>query len=126
MKEAHTATPRDFMASMYEPYESERQAFGDNWIGPDTYESWKETLVARYDNDPESDGQPVEVFCTAAPARFYTVRALAGQNSVKESLPSYDLRTGSGQSEMAAQIAKAISEGMLALHLALTETRETK
>jgi hypothetical protein len=103
------------MDTFYTPCVSEVTAFGENWCGPDQYEPWKDVLVARYESSYESDGQPVEVWGCAAPARFYRIKALQGRNSVGALLGPWELGTGSGMAEQAAMIAKAISEGMLVL-----------
>ena len=79
------------------PYEDELRAFGSNWCGPESYEIHKETLVARYESDICSDGQTVEVYCVAMPARFYIIRALAGANSVGDPLGGhYTLNSAAG------------------------------
>ncbi len=95
------------------PYDEEIAAFNRNWIGPAKYESHKETLVARY--DAEGDGQPVEIYCTAMPARFYTLKALAGKNSIGKLIAPFEFMTGSGgeAAKLIAQMGKAIASGML-------------
>ena len=97
------------------PYEHEIRAFGDAWCGPELYESHKENLVARYESPDTSDGQTVEIFCTPFPARCYTIRVLAGKNSIGDHHAAYELRTGSSMAELAAEIGKAIADGMLGL-----------
>ena len=96
------------------PYASELLAFGNHWCGPETYKLWEETLVARYES--EGDGQSVEVYCCAAPARFYTIKVLADTNSVGDPLKPWELGTGSSMADLAAKIAKAASRGMLGFH----------
>lgn len=98
---------------LYAPYDHERRAFGTAWCGPEKYSHGEEALCARYEASFDSDGQTVEVHCEAWPARFYRLRALAGNDSVGEPLPSFTLCTGSGMAALAAEIAKAISTGML-------------
>lgn len=98
------------------PYDSELLAFGSNWRGPRQYELHREALVAVYRSADDDDGQTVEVYCTAMPARFYTIRALAGLNSVGDAKEPWEFRTGSSQAQLAADIAKAASEGMLGFH----------
>lgn len=91
--------------------------FGNNWIGPDKFEEHRETLVARYEKTCD-DGQTVEVYCTAAPARFYTVKALAGGNALGGGpKAAFELGTGSGHAMavLAAAMAEAIAGGMLGL-----------
>ena len=108
--------------SMYEPYPTELEAFGDHWCGPDKYPHWGDTLVATYEGT--GDGQTVEVYCTAGPARFYTLRIRAGKDSVGAPQKPWQLGTGSGEEKLAADIAKAISEGGLGLDQTLTESKE--
>lgn len=100
--------------SMYVPYESELRAFGKHWIGPATYRHFVEEGVALFrKSPPNGDGQHAHVYCLAAPSRFYTVVAEAGVNSVGEPKPGFKVSFGSGQAELAARIAIAISEGMI-------------
>lgn len=99
--------------SLLKPYDDELQAFGGNWCGPAAYELHTETLVARYESGDHDDGQTVEVYCTAMPARFYTILALPGVNSVGESIDPWEFVTGSSQETLAANIARAASEGLL-------------
>ncbi len=99
------------------PYQHEVLAFGENWCGPHTYEMYKEQLVARYESSDENDGQTVEVYCTIAPARFYTIKVLEGRDSVGNKKAAYAFQTGSGldMAKLAANMGEAISEGMLGL-----------
>ncbi len=98
------------------PYPEEIAAFGEAWIGPERYETHKETLIARYESPDDEDGQTVEIYCIAMPARFYTIRALEGPNSIGERQAAFEFRTGSSMAQLAADMGKAISEGMLGLH----------
>ncbi len=91
------------------------QIFGEYWCGPPRLVHAAKTLVARYPSKAGGDGQDVEVYCTAMPATFYRVLALATLNSIGESQPSYSLSTGSSEGLLAASIARAISSGMLGL-----------
>lgn len=58
------------------------------------------------------DGRSVEIYECRHPAAFYTIRVLPDQKGA-----GYTLTTGSGQGELAGQIAKAIADGMLGLEL---------
>jgi len=112
--------------SLYVPYESERATFGVRWCGPEKYKSWKETRIARFCKNPGSDGQTVDVYCTAAPARFYTLKVRKGRNSVGEKLLAWEFGTGSSMAELAAKMAEAIAGGMLSLHNIRHEPRPTE
>lgn len=101
------------MNSMYIPHEDEKKVFGRHWCGPEEYLPWEKVLVARYPKLEGGDGQDVEIYCVAVPARFYSIRVLAGENSVKTYLPAYKIETGSGASTVAALLGKEISRGML-------------
>jgi hypothetical protein len=101
--------------SLYIPYAHEIDAFGSAWCGPETYPQREDVLVARYDAPEGGDGQTVEVFGHAAPARFYKIRVLVGANSCGDPLPAYELCTGSSMAKLAADIGQAIADGMLAL-----------
>jgi len=70
---------------MYDVSEEEKNIFKNNWCGPKQLQAWEPTLIAKYPR--QEDGQDVELFVTAAPARFYTLKAL-GVNS-------YTVETGS-------------------------------
>ena len=85
----------------------------------DGLEYGKETLLKHFDKSPaDSDGQPVDVFVTAMPARFYTIKAYASKNSCGDEVAPFELATGSGDKmkELALAIAQAASEGMIGLH----------
>lgn len=99
--------------SLYKPYDNEISAFGSHWCGPEAYESWKEALVAEYVSGDDDDGQSVNVYCAAAPARFYRLEVLPGVNSVGKQQAGYEVATGSGCYRLSAELAKAISEGMI-------------
>jgi hypothetical protein len=103
--------------SLYKPYLEELAAFRGAWIGPDAYLHGEWSLVAIYTKEDGGDGQTVEVRCSAMPARFYRITAIAGENSTGEKLKRWSLGTGSGCAELAATIAREISLGMLALKL---------
>jgi hypothetical protein len=94
----------------------DRRPFGKHWCGPERFEIWKETLVAKY-SQLSGDGQPVHVYCTAAPARFYTLKVLSAPSSVGDPQPPYALKfvvnTGSEQQDLVAQVARAIAMGLL-------------
>lgn len=101
--------------SMYDT-DRESRIFGDAFCGPERLEAWEWTLVAKYPKDPEDgDGQDVEVYVSAGPARFFKIVALEGLNSIGGNLQGFSLATGSGCGEWAANTAKMISEGMLGL-----------
>lgn len=74
----------------------------------------KKTLIAKFPKTPpDGDGQPVEIYCSAYPAEFFEIRALKATNSVGDIKEAFKINTGSGMSELARDIAQAISEGML-------------
>ncbi len=88
------------------------EIFGEYWCGPGKLEHGEDVLIARYPKD-NGDGQSVDIYCCAMPARFYILKVLADVNSVDESQVAYEVSTGSSQAGLAALIAKAISGGML-------------
>lgn len=96
-------------------YEKEKEIFGDHWVGPELYQIHQESLVAIYEKDGDSDGQTVKVYCYPAPAIFYKIHALDSKNSIGEIQKEFEMNTGSSCAKLAADIAKAISEGMLVL-----------
>ena len=98
---------------MYEARDYEIAAFGQRWVGPKSFKPWVETHVATYEKHSGGDGQTVNVYCSAAPARFYKLSVLAGANSVGEPQAAYEVNTGSGQHQLTADLAKAIAEGMI-------------
>lgn len=100
----------------FPPYPEERATFGKHWIGPESYRIHKESLIARYESDEDSDGQTVEVYCYPAPARFYKIRVLDSPNSIGEMQKGFEMGTGSSCAKLAADIAEAVSEGMLGLN----------
>ena len=113
-------TPGPF-SCLYKPYLAELEAFGDYWCGPESYEHGEEVLVARYESSDEDDGQTVQVFCTPLPACFYTLHVLKGVNSIREPQTPWKVSLGSGQAQLAADIAEAVSTGMLGFYCAKAE-----
>lgn len=88
------------------------------WCGPKRFPHGDKCLVARIPKRPEDgDGQPVDVYVCAMPARFYTVEAKLAEDSVGWQLHAWSLETGSGveMAELASRMALAISSGMLCL-----------
>lgn len=101
---------------LYKVGTAERLFWCQHWCGPERLEVWKKTLIAHYPKEPaDGDGQNVEIYCTAAPARFYDVVVLPTPNSVGEVQPGVELITGSGQEELARVLAIAFSTGMIGL-----------
>lgn len=87
--------------------------WGDAWCGPAVLPHWQETLIAKFTGT--GDGQDVEVYCTAAPARFYRINIIPGSNSIGEPMEGHVLTTGTGQEDLVKAIAIAYSEGMLGI-----------
>ena len=102
--------------SLYYPYKEEMQAFGEHWCGPDKYPSWDDIIVAKYRKHPGGDGQSVDVYCSAGPSRFYTLRVKAGKNSVNKQQEAYQIRTGSSCWNVAAELAELIADGMIGFY----------
>lgn len=99
----------------YTLLKSTAQAFGDKLVSGKAKGDW--TLIARYPKNPrDGDGQDVEVYCASLPAEFFLIRALETPNSVNDINSAFQLSTGSGVAELVAQIADAISRGMLGLN----------
>lgn len=105
----------EILAPLYIVTADERQPFGERWSGPKKFQPWLKTLIATYEKRLDSDGQTVEVYGLAAPARFYELQVLAGEDSCHRPLDPWNLATGSGMAQLAANLAQAISEGMLSL-----------
>lgn len=98
---------------------NEKAVFGDRWVFEGAaFEHGKETLIAQYPKPEPGDGQPVDVYCTAMPARFYRIAALASEDSVGEPKPAFSMSTGSGMEELSHAIAEAIESGMLSMNRA--------
>ena len=88
--------------------------FGFNYIPSNkryVYGEWR--LIAQYPSLPESDGQSVDVYCCAMPARFYRLIVKKEPNSTGDIKEAYRVKTGSGAHKLTAKLAKAISWGML-------------
>jgi len=102
---------------MYAVRQSEKTIFGEEWCGPESFEEYEKTLVATYPKVPGSDGNDVEIYCSASPSRFYEVTAIESENSVNEKVDGFSLSTGSGEemAVLAVTMAKAIQQGMLSI-----------
>lgn len=89
--------------------------FGKNWCGPENLELYKEVLIAKYEKIKNSDGLAVEVYCTAMPAEFFVIKAIAGKNSIDEPKAGFSIGTGAGSGILSFTVllAKKINEGMI-------------
>lgn len=86
----------------------EKLAFKDKWqYHCEHYVPKKTTLVAIY--EAEDDGETVDVYAEAWPEVFHTLRVTTENKK-------YTIEFGSGQSSLAAQIAEAISKGMMTVY----------
>lgn len=87
-------------------YRKERyiETWGKDWVGPEVLPHGETVLIARIPKLPS--GRAVEVFAEAWPATFYTVKA-----------GNIEITTGSGQDELAKDIALALAQGMLVVKL---------
>jgi hypothetical protein len=104
---------------LYSPYPEEVETFGAHWIGPAKYSHSEPVLIATYAKNPkDGDGQTVEIYCEAHPARFYCAKVLPGANSIGAIKRGCEIRTGSGMdsARLIADIAEAISTGMLGVY----------
>ena len=77
------------------------------------FDCYNDKLIATVESDSDSDGQTVEVYEDALPAKFYTLKVLAGANSIGLPQKAYTVGTGSGMKEFALELAKQIAEGMV-------------
>jgi len=109
-------TVNNLLAPAYRIRDDEKAVFRDRWVFEGAeFKHGEETLVAHYPKPEPGDGQPVDVYCTACPARFYRLVVLSSENSVGDFKLGYDLETGSGMGALVHSVASAISEGMLGL-----------
>lgn len=98
----------------YVPNISDFDIFEGRYNPPKTFLYGADYVVARYPK-VGGDGYPVEVLETRLPAQFYTIRVLPSPNSMGKPRPGFKLGTGSGCARLAHEIAKAVSQGMLAI-----------
>lgn len=96
------------MEFLYNAKTEAANAFGKAWCGPERFQHGEQIIVAKYAE--EEGGQPVEVFCTAMPAIFYTLIVSPNASATQR---GYIVSTGSGMTNFAAETARAISTGML-------------
>lgn len=92
---------------LYEVDGTDRIPFGKHWCGPPRFEHGEDALVATYD-PTSNDGQKVEVYCYAPPARGYVIKALPSGNQ-----RGFKLSTGTGAGHLVATIAEAIASATL-------------
>ena len=99
-------------------YRTERfsDIFGSAFCGPAVLEHGKETLVAKFEDKDDSDGQGVKVFCNSMPAMFFSVVAFDSKNTLGEPKKGFRVSFGSGCAEQAFSIAKLINEGMMSVY----------
>jgi hypothetical protein len=103
--------------SLYDLSERDIEIFGDHLVDKHIHlEHAKETLIAKYPKQPsDGDGQDVEVYSVAFPAKLYIIKALKGVTSVNRNKRGFSLETSFGESKLSSKIAEAISTGMLGL-----------
>jgi len=101
---------------LYRVTHDERQLWGDKWTGVEKFRHAEETLIAVFPKT-HPNGQDVEVYCSALPARFYKLKALHGTDSLGSPKAGFVLATGSGtgMAELTKLMAEAISRNMLGL-----------
>jgi len=108
----------EMMEALYKPYDRELKAFGSNWCGPAVYGHRKKTLIAVYEKPgPDSTGRTAHVYCSATPTRFYEVRVLADVDSDGAPRKAIHIHTGGDGHQIAADLARAISKGMLRIEV---------
>lgn len=90
-----------------------KSKIGKNFVGPDMLPHCKETLIAVYKKEKGSDGQDVELYCSAAPAQFFRIKALPGKNSIKDKQNGFEITTGSGMLDWSIETSKMIAGGMI-------------
>lgn len=95
----------DPFAFLYDT-KDEKAIFGSHFCGPARLEHNKLTLVAQYDADNDSDGTKAEVFASSLPSTFYTVKACGRSMSTG---------SGNGMAKLCAELAEAISTGMMVI-----------
>lgn len=107
-------TVSDPLAVLYEIRERDSHPFGPHWVWPDRTKipHGEDSLVAVY-HAFGPDGQEVEVFLSAWPARFYKLKVKESHNSLGDLEPAYDIAFGSGEAPLAALIAQKIATGCL-------------
>jgi hypothetical protein len=94
--------PFDFL---YKTSDHDARDFGSHFLGPMKLPPHKWTRVAHYAG--QGDGHDADVYVSAAPAEFYRVKSVGA---------GVDLSTGSGMSKLVADLADAISRGMIGEH----------
>ena len=95
--------------------DSLEDVFRGYFVGPEKLPHHERTLIAKFEDNEESDGYAVEVYCVALPAQFFEIVALNSKNSIGEEQIGFTLSTGSGCAEESFRIAKLLNEGMLKL-----------
>lgn len=100
---------------LYLTRSDDRAPWGRGWCGPDKFEGGVDTLIARIAKPPESDGQSVEVYCCAFPTRFLHLVVAPDPDRLGNPQPGCEIELGSGMTQLAVDLAKAIACGMLAV-----------
>ena len=90
---------------LYETKEM-KKILGTSFCGPDRLPHFEEVRIAIFEEDHENDGYGVELYCTATPAKFFTIKALDSKNSVGDQQKGFKFSTGTGQFEWAVNTAK--------------------
>lgn len=108
----------ELFADLYLPDDRDRIIFGELYTPPDQFVQWQEYRVAHLPKLEGGDGQPVDIYETRAPARFFRLHALPSTDSLDQPKPSFHISTGSGDEmgRLLVEVARQITRGMLAIH----------
>lgn len=110
------------MGSRYDVTPEERDAFGNNWCGPDTFIDSGVHLVAYYPAPARAGTRKkqrrcVWVYCEARPDRIYTIR-VSGYSQLSGCWNKpFMLQTGNNSAKLASEVARAISELALQIYV---------
>lgn len=93
-----------------------------------TFTAWADRRIGFLPKSPEDgDGQAVEIWEQRAPARFLTLRALEGKNSIGGLKPAWELGFGSCSEQLEQtvyRLAVLVTEGMVCFHVPSHQRKE--
>ena len=111
----------DFLGFLYERGNREmEQALGDDYRPEGSFGHGADVVVARLPKEG-GDGLSVIIHECRMPARFYSIEAKAGEDSIGRPKAGYRIGTGSGgdgrMEKWVADTARLITTGMIGFHV---------
>ncbi len=112
---------KDFLGFLYQSRDGRGIPTLGKWYKPPAeFPHAEDVLVATIPKLPsDGDGQPVTVYESRYPARFFKLVAKPAKNSMGKVNPGFEIGTGSGDemADLIGTLALAVAEGMVGVRV---------